>query len=124
MCLPSCSKFFTETPDKSSHSKQPCELWIEDSFDNFLWLKRLAYALNGEYKFRCHNETDHKSIAIFDKISDNQFESKGLTEFSQAMSDECKVKSVPVTAYRKFHLGEKMKIAKWTKRKIPASELQ
>jgi hypothetical protein len=112
MCCTALNKNGFETPYKSTHIKHPCVLWIEDSFDNFLWLKKLAYELNDEYKFRYHKETDHKSIGVFDKISEYRFESKGLTEFPQAMLDEYKLKNDAVTAYRKFYLGEKMKLAK------------
>lgn len=119
MCCTALNKKGFETPYKSTHMNHPCTLWIEDSFDNFLWLKNLAFALNDEYRFRYHKETDHKSIAVFNKISEYQFENKGLTEFAQAMPDEYKVESDAVTAYRQFYLGEKMKFAKWTKREIP-----
>jgi hypothetical protein len=35
------------------------------------------------------------------------------------MLDEYKLKNDAVTAYRKFYLGEKMKLAKWPKRETP-----
>ncbi|GAL02076.1 hypothetical protein JCM19237_4969 [Photobacterium aphoticum] len=57
-----------ETPYKSTHVKHPCVLWVEASYDNFLWLRDLALALNEEYKYRYDKTVDHKSIAVLAKI--------------------------------------------------------
>ncbi len=107
------------TPYKSTHSKHPCVLWVEESYDNFLWLKDLALALNREYRFRFDKACDHKSIAVLDKIQECRFPAIGLTEFAQAMPDKYKVQGDPVTAYRRFYIGEKMGFAKWSKRDVP-----
>jgi hypothetical protein len=94
-------------------------LWVEDSFDNFVWLRNLALALNNEYRFRFEKETDHNSILVLDEISSYKYDSCGLTEFAQAMPDKYKVPGDAVKAYRRFYLGEKMGFAKWTKRSVP-----
>ena len=119
MCTALNKKGIT-TPYKSTHVKHPCVLWVEQSYDNFMWLHDLAVALNNEYRFRFQKETDHKSIAVLKKISDYEYESCGLTEFAQAMPDEYKVPGNPVKAYRQFYLAEKMHFAKWTRRRVPA----
>ncbi len=108
------------TPYKSTHMKHPCVLWVEESYDNFSWLKDLALALNTEYRFRFDRDSDHKSILVLDEISDCQYNSAGLTDFAQAMPDKYKVPGNAVKAYRQFYIGEKMGFAKWTKRAIPA----
>jgi hypothetical protein len=108
------------TPYKSTHVKHPCVLWVEQSYDNFMWLHDLAMALNNEYRFRFQKETDHKSITVLNKISAYEYESHGLTEFAQAMPDQYKVPGNPVKAYRQFYLAEKMHFAKWTRRRVPA----
>lgn len=107
------------TPYKSTHVKHPCVLWVEHSFNNFLWLKDLALALNSEYRYRFDKTVDHRSISVLDDIADYSYESHGLTEFAQAMPDEYKVENNPVLAYRRFYIGEKMHFAKWTKRRVP-----
>lgn len=107
------------TPYKSTHIKHPCVLWVEQSFDNFSWLKCLAIALNNEYRYRFEKELDHKSISVLHKIAGYYYENQGLTEFAQAMPEKYKVPGDPVKAYRQFYLGEKMAFAKWTKRSIP-----
>lgn len=107
------------TPYRSTHIKHPCVLWVEESFDNFIWLKKLALALNKEYKYRFNKNTDHRSIAVLGEISGHRYEGTGLTEFVQAMPDQYKVPGDAVLAYRRFYLGEKMRFARWTKRRMP-----
>ena len=118
LCTALNKKGFT-TPYKSTHIKHPCVLWAEQSFENFLWLKSLALALNTEYRFRFERDTDHRSIFVLKEISKYSYKNQGLTEFAQAMPDKYKVPGDAVKAYRQFYLGEKMGFAKWTKRSVP-----
>ena len=118
MCTALNKKGFT-TPYKSTHLKHPCVLWVEQSYDNFTWLKRLALALNQEYRYRYEKQSDHKSIAVLEAIAGYPYERKGLTEFAQAMPDEYKVPGSAVDAYRAFYLGTKMRFATWTRRRTP-----
>ena len=109
-----------KTPYKSTHVKHPCVLWAEASCANLEWVKKLARALNQEYCYRFQADRDHRSIAIIDRIEGMQYESTGLTEFPQAMPEQYKVPGDPVLAYRKFYIGEKLKFARWTRRRRPA----
>ena len=118
LCTALNKKGFT-TPYRSTHVKHPCVLWVERSYDNFLWLQQLTVALNDEYRFRFEKAQDHKSIGVLNEIASHRFENTGLTEFAQAMPDEYKVPGDAVKAYRQFYLGEKMGFAKWTTRDIP-----
>ena len=108
-----------DTPYKSTHTKHPCVLWLDESYSNFLWLKQLALALNAEYKFRYEKNVDHASIKVLGEIEHYQYEDIGLTEFAQAMPDEYKVPGDPVEAYRAFYREDKKRFAKWTKREAP-----
>lgn len=108
-----------ETPYKSTHLNHPCVLWVEKSYANFIWLTKLTYALNNEYRYRYDRETNHKSISVLQKIQGHRYADIGLTEFVQAMPDRYKVKGNAVLAYRQFYLGEKIAFARWTKRKVP-----
>lgn len=119
MLCTSLNKKGISTPYKSTHINHPCVLWIDESFDNFTWLKNLTFALNNEYRFRFEKDVDHKSISALEKILMYQGESAGLTEFAQAMPDKYKVLADPIKAYRQFYLGEKLSFAKWTKRPVP-----
>lgn len=107
------------TPYKSTHSKHPCVLWVEESYGNFLWLEKLAHALNAEYRYRFEKQDDHKSIGVLHQLSNYSYANRGVTEFAQAMPDQYKIPGDAVAAYRKFYIGEKMEFAKWTKRERP-----
>ena len=107
------------TPYKSTHRKHPCVNWLDQSYDNFLWLADLAEALNREYRFRYSKKRDHASIAVQRDILHHTYESQGLTEFAQAMPDEYKVPGDAVSAYRAFYRGEKYHFARWTRRPVP-----
>jgi hypothetical protein len=87
--------------------------------DNFNWLAELARALNNEFRFRYQRDRDHASIAVLNEISSARFESRGLTEFAQAMPDAYKVPGDAVAAYRAFYRGEKQAFATWTRRAEP-----
>lgn len=119
LCTALNKKGFT-TPYKSTHSKHPCVLWVEESYDNFQWLSGLAIALNNEYRYRYEKDTDHKSIQVLGELATYEYDAKGLTDFAQAMPDQYKVPGNAVKAYRQFYLGEKMHFARWTKRPVPA----
>ena len=118
LCTVLNKKGFT-APYKSTHIKHPWVLWVEESFENFAWLQNLAVALNAEYRFRFERDSDHKSIFVLNEISNYNYDSRGLTEFAQAMPDKYKIPGNAVKAYKQFYLGEKMKFAKWTKRHSP-----
>jgi len=107
------------TPYKSTHANHPSVLWVEESYDNFLWLRDLALELNHEYKYRYDKHSDHKSIVVLNQISEYSFPSIGLTTFPQAMPDKYKVVNDAISAYRNFYIGDKAKFAKWTKRVPP-----
>ena len=109
-----------KTPYKSTHVKHPCVLWAGASFANLQWLKKLARALNREYRYRYPSSRDHSSIAVIDRIEEFTFASTGLTDFAQAMPEQYRVPGDPVQAYRRFYIGEKLRFAQWTRRRKPA----
>ena len=117
-CTALNQKGFT-TPYKSTHVKHPCVLWACASFANLQWLKKLARALNREYRYRYRASKDHSSLAVVDQIEAMKFESTGLTDFPQAMPEQYKVPGEPVQAYRNFYAGEKLRFAQWTRRRRP-----
>ncbi len=108
------------TPYRSTHVKHPCVLWAGRSFANLQWLVQLARALNREYRYRYQLGRDHRSLAVLDGIEGMEFASTGLTEFPQAMPERYQVPGDPVQAYRQFYVGEKLRFARWTRRRRPA----
>lgn len=108
------------TPYKPTHLQHPCVLWVEASYDNFLWLKKLTLALNAEYRYRYRKPVDHKSVEVVNSLSHCQYEATGRTAFVQVMPENYRVPGDAVTAYRRFYVGEKLAFARWTRRKPPA----
>jgi len=108
-----------KTPYRSTHMHHPCVLWAGESYANLQWLKKLARSLNREYRYRYRTEKDHRSFAVIDRIENMTFPSKGLTPFVQTMPEKYKVRGNPVQAYRNFYVGEKLRFARWTRRKKP-----
>ena len=113
------SKKGIPTPYKPTHQQHPCVIWTGRSYDNFLWLRRLALALNDEYRYRFESRKDHTSIAVLAEISQYEYERAGLTEFAQAMPEQYRVPGDAVSAYRRYYIGEKLGFARWTKREVP-----
>ena len=118
MCT-ALNKMGFDTPYKSTHQKHPCVLWVEASYDNFLWLKQLALSLNDEYRYRFDRQSDHRSIDVLREISAHRYVRRGLTPHAQAMPDKYKIPGDAVTAYRRFYIGEKRHFARWTRREQP-----
>lgn len=108
-----------KTPYRSTHIHHPCVLWLDESYDNFLWLTSLATELNREYRYRYQRKADHASLAVIKAIRHNTYPSRGLTEFAQAMPDAYKIAGNAVQAYRDFYRGEKLGFATWTRRNMP-----
>ena len=113
------NKMGLDTPYKSTHSNHPCVLWVSDSFDNFLWLKDLAFFLNDEYRYRFDKQECHRSIDVLHSISSYRYTSRCLTPFAQAMPDKYKIPGDAVSAYRRFYIAEKQRFARWTRREKP-----
>ena len=118
MCT-TLSKHGFEVPYHPTHLQHPCVLWLDESYDNFLWLKELATELNAEYRFRYQRKVDHASMRVIHQIESYRYKRCGLTEFAQVMPDEYRYRNNPVRAYRAFYNGEKLRFATWKKREPP-----
>ena len=119
MLCTALSKWGFTTPYRPTHTRHPCVLWVEESFDNFIWLRRLAIELNREFRYRFSRDRDHRSVEVIRALEGLEYERVGLTPFAQAMPEKYRVPDNAVEAYRAFYLGEKMGFAKWTRRKRP-----
>ncbi|MFO7963944.1 MAG: hypothetical protein R6U50_08485 [Desulfobacterales bacterium] len=106
-------------PYKSTHVRHPCTRWAGRSLSNWLWLRRLALALNDEYRYRFCAVSDHDSARVARDLDPPKIEDCGITAFAQAMPDRYKVSNDAVAAYRRFYICEKGRFAKWTRRRKP-----
>lgn len=104
---------------KASHIDHPSNLWTRKTFSNYMYIYGLWDSLCKEYTHRYDkihmSYTKLKDVLIYppDNIS-----SGPLTEFAQAMPDECK-DSDPVIAYRNYYREHKAEFSKWSKRNVP-----
>ena len=70
MVLESCQMLATainetggKAPYKSTHKNHPSNVWVRESYDNFMWLWEHMVALSDEYERRYGKK--HKSYLIF-----------------------------------------------------------
>ena len=104
---------------KAVHYNHPCNVWIRESHENYLYLYKMFYHLCEEYRHRYGrwHMTDLKLKSPLWAFPRN-IPRKPFTEPPQAMPEYCK-KQDSRTAYRTYYIKEKKRFAKWTKRKIP-----
>lgn len=107
-----------KTPYRSTHINHPCVKWAQSSIQNWRWLKRLAFALNREFKYRFDGK-DHKSFEAIAKLKEPKLPNIGLTSWPQAMPDSFKISKNPVQAYRNYYAAMKRPFATWKRRRIP-----
>jgi hypothetical protein len=107
------------TPYRPTHPKHPCVVWSTASLDNWCWLRDLVVELNQEYQFRFEHTHVHRSADVALKLPTPPIPSRGITERPQTMPEHYKIPGNPVAAYRKFYLGEKKHLFKYTKRAVP-----
>jgi hypothetical protein len=87
-----------------THLNQPCTIWARKSLSNWKWLRQLASALNGGYRFRFEIKTNHQSYDVIQSLPLPKIQDCRLTSFVQAMPEKYKHKN-PVTAYINFYVG-------------------
>jgi len=107
-----------DTIYKAVHFKHPCNIWIRETSTNYNWLVKHFGALLREYNIRYGKH--HKCESLFDAfvcLPDN-ITNGPLTEFAQAMPDDCKTTNV-VEAYRNYYVKHKRDFATWKGREVP-----
>lgn len=109
-----------DTPYRPTHAKHPCVVWAGESLDNWRWLRELVVELNKEYQYRFAHKNTHRSAHVALALPEPPILSHGITERPQTMPEHYKIPGNPVGAYRKFYVGEKKHLFKYSKRAIPA----
>ena len=104
---------------KATHLNHPCTLWAGKSLSNWKWVRRLAFELNREYKYRFEKKVNHKSFDLIKTMPTPNIPDSGLTLFVEVVPEKY-LHENPVIAYRNYYLEEKQKILSWTKRPIPS----
>jgi len=114
-----CNLNGIQTPYRPTHKNHPCVQWANTSMENWQWLKKLALALNREYRYRYAHQSDHASATVIKTLQKPPLPHLGLTEFPQVMPEQFQIKDNPVEAYRDYYVQMKRPFATWTKRKPP-----
>jgi len=108
---------------RCTHFNHPCNVWIRESKQNYLWAFRHLEALSQEFEHRF--KKTHKS---WEKLSEvlsntpNSISDSGMTPFRLAMGAEpqCIDPRDPVGSYRKFYATKQKRFKmRWTDREIP-----
>mgnify|MGYP006115844649 CR=1 FL=1 len=107
---------------KATHKNHPCTKWASANCANYMYLYYLFAKLCEEYTHRYGkiHLTEKKLSTILATPPENISHARNvsLIDMPQCMPDEYKGINV-VGAYRKYYRGEKLQIAKYTKRDTP-----
>ena len=92
-----------------------------ESWDNFAWLASLHEFLTDEYSYRYRKI--HATTSVVDaayKIFEDNIPTYNIdiTKFPMCMPDHFKCFDV-IKAYRRYYIGDKMHLCKYTNRPIP-----
>ena len=106
---------------KKTHVNHPCAVWIRQSDKNYKFTYFLFKHLCKEYTFRYGKVhlTEKKLLNKLSRLPKNIPVTDKITKPALAMPDEFKSKCA-VKSYRDYYIGDKQKIAKWTKRETPS----
>ncbi|QPJ64686.1 MAG: hypothetical protein G3M78_04485 [Candidatus Nitrohelix vancouverensis] len=108
---------------KLTHANHPCAIWTRRSLSNWNWLRKLAAALNKEYRYRFRKTVNHKSFDMIQSLPSPAIADCGLTAFAQAMPEQYRQADASA-AYRNYYVGEKSRLLKWTRRQTPVWALK
>lgn len=103
----------------ATHINHPCAIWVRESSENYIWLYRLFVELCKEYTHR-YNKTHltYRKLGECLSVLPRKIPNGSITEPPQAMPDEYKCDN-PLDGYRGYYLGDKQRMLKWSKRRIP-----
>ena len=104
---------------KAAHIKHPCAIWCRETTSNYEWLYEHFQALCEQYKKR-YDKWHKTDIRLMQALRNKPLNLKPgpLTEFPQAMPDDCKQEDV-VLAYRSYYNKYKSDFAKWKSGFVP-----
>jgi single-stranded DNA-specific DHH superfamily exonuclease len=92
---------------QSAYVNHPCNVWIRESYENYIWLYDHFAALCREYELR-FDKTHKTDLELHVRLSfaPNNIPRKKMTKVAQAMPNEYK-NNDPIVAYRNFYISKK-----------------
>lgn len=108
-------------PWKRTHYNHPCTVWARTSTENYNWLTAHGLHLCEEYTRRYGKVHRAESVLLWcgENIPKNVPIGQ-LTPFAIAIKDPKYHTGDPVTSYRAYYKGEKVRFAKWRYCEPPA----
>ena len=102
-------------PYKETHKNHPCNVWLRESTDNYVWLVTLGLELCKEYTYRYGKI--HKCQSYIEELGLNipPLPEIGLTPHKQAMPEYYKSDNSQ-ESYRAYYFFEKHELFNWRKR--------
>lgn len=102
----------------ATHVNHPCNVWVRESFENYVWLHQHTEGLVSEFHFR--NKKSHACEPLIKMLEapPSNIKRNGLTSFALCMPEEYHQTNDPVQSYRDFYYWEKYRklgIADWNK---------
>lgn len=100
---------------KKAYYNHPCTIWARETNENYRWLLIHWISLCEEYYVR-YGKYHASWVRLWDglKIFPMNITEGDLTPFAQAMPNQYKDETNPISAYRKYMIAEKH-YAKWEK---------
>lgn len=107
-----------KAPYKATHKNHPCNVWLCQSVENYIWLSKLGKELCTEYTYRYGRV--HACEKIIDWCIENipSLPKIQMTSPALAMPDYCKTED-PVQSYRIYYILDKGHLHNWSKRQTP-----
>lgn len=104
---------------KANHINHPCSVWARSSSANYDWLYNHFVALCEEYtsRYSKYHACDIKLLQPL-RNKPRNIPTGTLTEFAQAMPDDCKQNDVAL-AYQSYYNKYKSGFAKWKLGNVP-----
>ncbi len=96
----------------------PHRNWVRESIQNYRWLSDFGCALCQEYTFRWDKKHKYEIYLQWLRVNEPKLPDIGLTKFRLLMPSQYEGDD-PIESYRKYYIGVKARIAKWTKREKP-----
>lgn len=106
---------------KQTHLNHPCNIWLRQSLNNYLWLYELTFHLNEEYKRRYNHQHNHKSFDVIESLPLPDLPMVPMTPFTKAMQSLPDVYNIedPVEAYRQYYIKYKRDFCTWKNTPTP-----
>ena len=104
---------------KSTHVNHPSNIWVRESYDNYMWLYEHYIGLLDEYTFRYGKVHSCDRFREFLKTPPKNIPKIGFTNPRLAMPNKYKSNDY-VESYRNYYRNEKQHLFEWKNRNPPS----